>query len=194
MMNWVIPRLNEFYQLHPHIDLRFNLNYDRVDFVRDEISVAIRNNTIEPPRDVDVRSLIDEEIGPVCSPIYLSKNPIENASMLDVKTLISTKTRSLAWDEWTESANIPHLNVQPHQQYEHFYLLIQAAICGLGVAVVPRILVLTELALGRLVAPLGFVKGPRKLVLWVAPHLRLRPETRALVNWIDVEMRKTDAA
>jgi LysR family transcriptional regulator, glycine cleavage system transcriptional activator len=80
--------------------------------------------------------------------------------------------------------------LQPKKTYDHFYLLIQAAACGLGVAMVPKILVLDDLRSGKLVAPLGFVAGPFKIVLWIAPHLRARPETKALVDWLTKEFRK----
>jgi len=52
MMSWLIPRLVAFHEQHPDIELRFNMNYDRIDFVRDEISVAIRNSMIEHPKEV----------------------------------------------------------------------------------------------------------------------------------------------
>jgi hypothetical protein len=55
---------------------------------------------------------------------------------------------------------------------------------------VPKILVLDDLRSGKLVAPLGFVAGPFKIVLWIAPHLRARSETKALVNWLTQEFRK----
>ncbi|HEY4297992.1 MAG TPA: LysR substrate-binding domain-containing protein, partial [Paraburkholderia sp.] len=63
---------------------------------------------------------------------------------------------------------------------------------GLGVANVPRMLVRDELDSGALVAPFGFVPGPRKLVLWVAPHLEMRPQTIALVDWLGAELRDTE--
>jgi hypothetical protein len=50
--------------------------------------------------------------------------------------------------------------------------------------------VLDDLRSGKLVAPLGFVAGPFKIVLWIAPHLRARSETRALVEWLTQEFRK----
>ena len=54
-------------------------------------------------------------------------------------------------------------------------------------------LVLDDLRSGKLVAPLGFVPGPHKLVLWIAPHLRTRPDIKALVAWLMAEMRRPDA-
>jgi len=54
---------------------------------------------------------------------------------------------------------------------------------------VPKMLVESELASGRLVAPLGFLAGPHRLVLWIAPHLRSRADMRAVLSWLDREMQ-----
>jgi hypothetical protein len=56
--------------------------------------------------------------------------------------------------------------------------------------VTPRILVADRLDEGRLVAPLGFVEGPHSLVLWIAPHLRLRSDLRVLVGWLKSNMQE----
>jgi len=188
MMSWLIPRIGAFHELHPDIELRFNMNYDRIDFVRDEISVAIRNSMIEPPKEVIIKDMINEWIGPVCSPEYASKH-LQTVRDLDRCALLATKTRPDGWADWARiSAQSGEL--RPQRFYDHFYLLIQAAACGLGVAMVPKILVLDDLRSGKLVAPLGFVAGPFKIVLWIAPHLRAQSETKALVDWLTQEFRK----
>lgn len=192
MMYWLIPRISAFHALHPDIELRFNMNYDRIDFVRDEISVAIRNNMIEPPKDVVIRDMADEWIGPVCSPEYALAQGIAEPADLERCALLSTKTRPAGWTDWLKAAG-KQLNLRASNSYEHFYLLIQAAACGLGVAMVPKMLVLEDLRSGKLVAPFGFVTGPYKLVLWIAPHLRARPDTKALVGWLTEELRKPGA-
>ncbi len=188
MMYWLIPRIGAFHETHPEIELRFNMNYDRIDFVRDEISVAIRNSMIEPPKEAIIKDMVDEWIGPVCSPEYSAKH-FTTAADLDRCVLMSTKTRPDGWTDWVK-ASTQSFELRPQKSYEHFYLLIQAAACGLGVAIVPKILVLDDLRSGKLVAPLGFVAGPFRLVLWVAPHLRARTETKALVAWLTNEFRK----
>ena len=188
MMSWLIPRLGVFHDQYPDIELRFNTNYDRIDFVRDEISVAIRNNMIEPPKEVIIKDMVDEWIGPVCSPEYAAKH-FTAFSELDRCILLGSKTRPGGWVDWVKmSDQSRELRVQ--KSYDHFYMLIQAAACGLGVAMVPKILVLDDLRSGKLVAPLGFVAGPFKIVLWVAPHLRARHETKALVDWLTKEFRR----
>jgi DNA-binding transcriptional LysR family regulator len=188
MMSWLIPRIGAFHELHPDIELRFNMNYDRIDFVRDEISVAIRGSMIEPPKEVIIKDMIDEWIGPVCSPEYAAKN-FKAPRDLDRCTLLATKTRPGGWADWTSAVGLSG-KLRPQRSYDHFYLLIQAAACGLGVAMVPKILVLDDLRSGKLVAPRGFVAGPFKIVLWIAPHLRARSETKALVEWLTREFRK----
>lgn len=191
MMSWLIPRIGGFHARYPDTELQFNMNYDRIDFVRDKISVAIRNNMIEPPKDVVIKDLIDEWIGPVCSPDYLAAKGVATPADLARCALLSTKTRPNGWRDWIAAAGLD-FSVKPQNSYDHFYLLIQAAACGLGFAMAPKMLVIDDLRSGKLVAPFGFIPGPHKLVLWVAPHLRLRADTRALVDWLIAEFRAPD--
>jgi DNA-binding transcriptional LysR family regulator len=189
MMYWLIPRIGGFHASWPDAELRFNMNYDQIDFVRDEISVAIRNSMIEPPKEVLIKELVTEWIGPVCSPEYFASTRLRTPADLDGCNWLAPKTRPDVWKEWVDASNVA-LPLRTPQSYEHFYLLIQAAICSLGIAVVPKILVLDDLRSGKLVAPFGFVPGPHRLMLWIAPHLRNRQDTRALVAWLIAEFKK----
>src|ERR1700760_365923 len=103
MMSWLIPRIGMFHELHPEIEVRFNMNYDRIDFVRDEISVAIRNSMIEPPKEVIIKDLIDEWIGPVCSPEYAARH-FRTPSDLQQCVLLATKTRLGGWADWAKAS------------------------------------------------------------------------------------------
>jgi hypothetical protein len=51
---------------------------------------------------------------------------------------------------------------------------------------------LDDLQSGKLVAPLGFVPSPRKLVLWIAPHLDGRADVETLAAWLGAEMRASE--
>lgn len=190
MMHWLIPRLGAFKAANPKVEIRLNVNYGMIDFIKDEISVAIRLDSIKPPKEVIVEPLIREEIGPVCSPGYLAQHKIAHGDDLRKVRLLASATRLDAWREWWAAADANASVLPPQETYEHFYLQNQAAACGLGVGLSPRILVADQLAEGRLVAPLGFVAGPHNLVLWVAPHLRLRPDLRAIVGWLRENMQE----
>lgn len=189
MMYWLIPRLEEFKRGNPDIDLRLNVNYGSVDFGRDEVSLAIRNSMIRPPQDVVTRRLIDEEIGPVCHPDTAARLDLKRPADLARGRILASATRPSAWLEWAAAAGERGLVLEPCETYEHFYLVIQAAACGLGIALAPRILVESEIRTGHLVAPFGFRPGPHHLTLWIAPHLRTRPDLRRVAAWLNGEMR-----
>ncbi|BBQ02267.1 LysR family transcriptional regulator (plasmid) [Burkholderia sp. SFA1] len=191
MMNWLIPRIAGFHRRHPQTELKFNMNYDQIDFVRDKISVAIRASTIEPPKDAITRKLIDEWIGPVCSPEYAQSIRLAAPADLSRAKLLSTRTRPEAWDDWYRATNLEPVAGASADVYDHFYLLIQAAVCGLGVALVPQMLVMNDLVSGKLVAPFGFAPGPRELVLWVAPHLRAHADVAQLERWLIEQMSES---
>ncbi|AQH04131.1 LysR family transcriptional regulator (plasmid) [Burkholderia sp. KK1] len=191
MMNWLIPRIAGFHRRHPQTELKFNMNYDQIDFVRDKISVAIRASTIEPPKDAITRKLIDEWIGPVCSPEYAQSIRLAAPADLSRAKLLSTRTRPEAWDDWYRATNLEPVSGASADVYDHFYLLIQAAVCGLGVALVPQMLVMNDLVSGKLVAPFGFAPGPRELVLWVAPHLRAHADVAQLERWLIEQMSES---
>lgn len=192
LTHWLIPRLSRFHQQHPGVELQFDVNHGPVDVVRENIGVAIRNTMISPPEDVVVRELAIEWIGPVCSPEYMRQTRIRSPADLVDARLLCTKTRPAAWQEWVDAAGVHDLPFTVRETFEHFYVLIQAAVCGLGIAPVPRMLVLDDLNPGKLVAPFGFAPGPHKLVLWLAPHLRARADAQALTAWLTEELRETE--
>ena len=106
--------------------------------------------------------------------------------------LMVSKTRPQAWLDWRRSCGQDIGELPIDETFDHFYLLIQAAKCGLGVANVPRMLVRDDLSSGALVAPLGFAAGPNRLVIWVAQHLSRRADTVKLVDWLTDELRASE--
>lgn len=192
MMYWLLPRLNRFKDANPEVELRFNMSHGPVDFARDNVSVAIRLSSIEAPKDVVRDDVAPEWVGPVCSPEYLRQHRIETVEDLARARLMVSRTRTSAWDDWTQCSGLPNMALRVDESFDHFYLLIQGARCGLGLANVPRMLVRDDLTSGTLVAPLGFVRGPNRLAIWIAPHLSRRADAIKLVDWLHDELRATE--
>lgn len=188
MMFWLLPRIARFQQQHADMPLQFNLNYRGIDPIRDNISVAIRNTLIPPPQDIIVRDITDEWVGPVCTPEYLRLHKLREPADLMRARLLATRSRPQSWQQWATAVGVADLALPVQEEFEHFYLLIQAAACGLGIANVPRMLVTDALESGRLVAPFGFVRGPYRLVLWLNPHVRGREDVQALADWMAGEL------
>ena len=190
MMYWLIPRLARFHDANPGVELRFNMSHGAVDFARDNISVAIRLSSIEAPKGVLRTDVVSEWIGPVCSPAYLGGLQLKTVADLERARLMVSRTRPDAWADWLRCRGKDECGaLRIDESFEHFYLLIQAAKCGLGIANVPRMLVRDDLNNGTLVAPLGFSPGSNKLGIWVAPHLSRRSDTVRLVDWLTDELR-----
>jgi LysR family glycine cleavage system transcriptional activator len=192
MMYWLLPRLNRFKEAHPDVELRFNMSHGPLDFARDNVSVAIRLSSIESPKDVVRTDVAHEWIGPVCSPEYLRRQRIESVGDLPRAKLMVSRTRPSAWDDWARCSGQTGMELRVDEFFDHFYLLIQGARCGLGLANVPRMLVRDDLTSGTLVAPLAFVRGPNRLSIWIAPHLSRRPDVVKLVDWLHDELRGTE--
>lgn len=192
MMYWLIPRIARFHQAHPAVDLRFNMSSGPVDFAHENINIAIRLSTRKVPKDALKRDVVDEWIGPVCSAEYMQSARIQTIEDLGRARLLATKTRSLAWAEWLRASGHANTGLQVADSFEHFYLMIQAAKCGLGVANVPKMLVRDDLSAGTLVAPFGFVAGPNKVSLWIAPYRGSRAEAVALEDWLVDELQKSE--
>ena len=192
MMYWLLPRLNRFKDVHPEVELRFNMSHGPVDFVRDNVSVAIRLSSIEPPKDAVRTDVAPEWVGPVCSPEYLRRKRIESVDDLARARLMVSRTRPSAWEDWARCSGQGDIELRVDEVFDHFYLLIQGARCGLGLANVPRMLVRDDLTSGTLVAPLDFVRGPNRLSIWIAPHLSRRQDVVKLVDWLNDELRATE--
>ncbi len=188
MTKWLIPRLGDFKRAHPDFELRLNISHDEVDFVQDQISLAIRSSMKRAPQGVVIEPLLHEQIGPVCHRDYQVQNEIWSISSLASARILDTATRPNAWKEWADLVNCNDIQLMPHERYEHFYLVIEAAVSQLGVALVPRYLVEREIESGQLVAPLGFIDSSYSLNLWIAPHERLRDDVRKLAAWIRKQM------
>lgn len=74
------------------------------------------------------------------------------------------------------------------QRFDHFYLALQAASDGLGVALGPLPIIADDIASGRLVAPIRGPALPSRAYCWMVPEeLADDPVVRAFCNWLEVE-------
>ncbi|MFM9428093.1 LysR family glycine cleavage system transcriptional activator [Variovorax sp. GrIS 2.14] len=192
MMYWLIPRLAQFQKTNHGIELRFNMSSGSEAFTRDNSSVALRLSSIDPPKQVISNEVVAEWIGPVCSAQYLRSLQMESAADLTRARLMVSRTRPHAWTDWRRCGTQDIGDLHVDETFDHFFLLIQAARCGLGFINVPRMLVREDLNSGALVAPFGFLAGPNKLSIWVASHLSRRPDTVKLVDWLTDELRAAE--
>ena len=116
MMHWLIPRLGGFKHDNPGVEIRLNVNYGEVDFVRDEISLAIRSSMFKPPQDV-VFGRCCARISPICHPDYAARLGLHAPEDLARARILGTATRPAAWGEWLSAIDRPDLTMASHEHY-----------------------------------------------------------------------------
>ena len=87
--------------------------------------------------------------------------PIEKPEDIARYRLIDHSTRPHSWEHWFRSvgAEMPQIHWGP--RLEHFFMIIEAARAGLGMALLPTFLMEEELRTGTLIAPFKTrVSGP----------------------------------
>ena len=151
-MKWLIPRLGDFYQRHPDVPLHLFASGGPVAFQRDAVDVALRRNDFAWDGGLHVEKVGDEWIAPVCAPALLLQGKLD----LSAQRLLHTASRPSAWAHWRAAGKHDGGGQGDSQTYEHFYLSLQAACAGLGVAIGSVFMAREDLDSGRLVAPFGF--------------------------------------
>jgi LysR family glycine cleavage system transcriptional activator len=169
-MRWLIPRLANFAETNPDIEVHMITSIAPVNFNRDDVDVAIRVGT--PPSTVEVqhRARIDlkmvEEwkniradlvlpdiLVPVCSPALVQRTPVNSARDLFALKLLHNATREHAWPDWFAAQDVPYTPGPADQSHGHFFMCLQSAIEGRGVALVPSALVHDDIVAGVLTIP-----------------------------------------
>ena len=147
-MRWLIPRLPRFHAAHPDLHLHLVAAGGPVDFARNGIDLALRRDDFHWPGSVHSRKVCDEWIGPVCR---------DAGTALEGQRLLHSSTRPSAWPDWLRLSGQP-LRRSQRSDYQHFYLSLQAASAGLGLASASALMVRDELDSGQLHAPFGFLR------------------------------------
>lgn len=147
---WLVPRLGDFIARHPDIQLNLVSEVQPFDFTGSNIDVAVHFGGEVWPGAVCHR-LMGEVVVPVAAPSLLDRWP-QPRRPEDVHryTLLQHVTRPQAWQEWLHACGVDSVDGLVGPRFEQIHMVIQAAVAGLGVAVLPRFLIQEELASGRL--------------------------------------------
>ncbi|GAB7126860.1 transcriptional regulator GcvA [Silvimonas sp. JCM 19000] len=184
-MHWLMPRLKDFRARHPDVELRLMTSDRDIGRVETPFDVAIRRGPADWPGYVAKPFLQETEL-PLCSPRLLAQLPLARPADLAAHTLLYADTRPTAWQRWLTLAGMPDLKPAATQQFDHFYLTLQAAMEGLGVTLGPLPMMQAEIDAGRLVAPLPGPLATVRGYCWVVPRLLMdEPAIGAFCHWLE---------
>jgi LysR family glycine cleavage system transcriptional activator len=184
---WLLPRLTDFQEHHPGIDVRITTSTSLVDFQRDNVDAAIRYGR---GQWAGLRAdwLMADELFPVCSPSLLrGDKPLRCPEDLKSHMLLHTSNaNSDDWRLWLTAAGQPaDIARQPGITFDMIFMTIQAAIDGIGVAMGRTSYVQDDIAKGRLVVPFKIALPADAGFYLVAPEGRREaPKLAAFRDWM----------
>ncbi len=145
---WLLPRLADFNEHHPDIQVNIRATLSLTDFTRDGIDMAVR---FGPGKWAGLKSikLRDEELVPVCSPAFRGgRLPRVPGDLLKMPLLHDERQ---PWSIWFEAVGLDYRDAGQGPLYSDKTVLLPAALAGLGVALACASLVEADLASGRLI-------------------------------------------
>ncbi|MCL6245280.1 MULTISPECIES: LysR substrate-binding domain-containing protein [Acinetobacter] len=201
---WLLPKLNKLNAQHPEITVHLETSTKPFLFNENVFDAAIFAGTqqqIEHWPGIQAHYLMDEEVVPVCSPKLIENNS-PHAEMTDDHSfnlsdeellrlpLLQQTTRPSIWQEWFQAHQIQHPKPFDGQRHELFSMLSVAASHGMGMALIPQMLIEAELRKKELViASNKKLHGSRKYYL-VHSSQDSSPQIQKFVDWVLQELHQ----
>lgn len=188
-MRWLIPRLGKFRQLYPEMEIHLFAAGGPVDLHHGHIDLALRRNDFSWTQNYHVVRVARELVAPVCAQDLLKLGKLP----LNQQCLLHTATRPNAWAQWQKLSG-QNTRGKSRTTYEHFYLSLQAACAGLGVAMASAYMVEDEIRNGLLIAPHAFMADGSDYVLLSATPFDEDKRRLAFLEWLQQEFEVTAQA
>jgi LysR family glycine cleavage system transcriptional activator len=181
---WLVPRLKEFQDAYPDIDLQVVTGNALVDFSRDGVDVAIRHGLGRYPGLCSDR-VVAVEVVPVAAPSLVAQlgAPTSPAELTRWPHVHDAERKG--WHLWFQTQQIDEIGPPRGPSFDDSSLLVKAVLAGQGAGLLPAAMVALELAEGRLVKLADVVLLDDFAYYLVCPESdRDRPKVAAFRTWI----------
>jgi LysR family glycine cleavage system transcriptional activator len=193
-MEWLVPNLDSFRELHPEIDLKLVASSEPVGLFRGQVDVGLWIGP-EPWPGIHFDVLFNADHFPVCSPSLLESGPpLREPPDLRHHTLLYSTQPIPNWPDWLNAAGAGDVDITRELRFENSSNAYRAARDGLGVALGQRLFVAEDIAAGRLVIPFPLSIRSRESYCLVCLETR-RTDRRieAFRNWIGARVAESEA-
>ncbi|MCX8281786.1 LysR family transcriptional regulator [Phyllobacterium sp. 0TCS1.6C] len=182
---WLMPRLPAFLKNHPEMALSVASRSQPFDFEEEPFDLAIHYGQPVWAHAV-CTYLCSESIVPVGSPALIKENPVETpVALASSAPLLHLSTRPKAWASWFEIQNAEVVSPYKGHRFEHFSMVIEAALAGLGYALLPRYLIEQELQSGTLRVLFDQpLQTENSYYLVVPDHKKENALVQSFIGWI----------
>jgi len=185
---WLIPRLPQLALAHPELVVHIDVRTRPFLFADSDFDAALYAGTAQQMRNwagTRAHLLLHEQLVAVCAPALLPSAGVYAPAELADLPLLQQSTRPQAWRQWFQSASIAAPLALAGPRYELFSMTVAAAVHGMGVALVPGLLIEQELAGGQLVQACGHTLAPERAYYLVTPeHGADKPALADFLTWL----------
>lgn len=180
---WLAPRLPDFLASHPGITINLSTRFSPFNFQLEGLDAAIHFGTATWP-GANLDELMGETIVPACSAEMRDALRITKPEDLKAAPLLHLASRPDLWTQWFRTMGVEG-EVSMGMVADQFAVVAQAAICGVGVALLPLMLIRQELERGELVVAVEkpMASSDKYFLAWPA-HRENHPPLRAFRTWI----------
>lgn len=185
---WLLPRLADLAARHPDIAVHIDARTRPFMFADTEYDAALYAGTAEQvTKWPGTRAvlLMHEDVVPVASPRLLVTRKRWRPQDIAQLPLLQQSTRPDAWRQWFDAMGVSSELALHGPRYELFSMLAMAASHGLGVALLPRMLVESELARAELrVVCDQPLRGKRAYYLVTPETAQEKPALEQFRHWL----------
>lgn len=186
-VRWLMPRLPALQRQYPNLNVHIlGGDTDDIQSVQ-KADLIIRYGTGNWPGMVAESMSVGSLMGVVCSPELKRSRTLATPTDLLAGPLLTHKatTDGGFWGEFFKHFALPVPDMRVAPRYHQLLLLAEAAMAGMGFALVPLFLFLPELERGRLVLAIPHTfESPRDYYVTHAPELQRDQRVHVFKRWL----------
>jgi LysR family transcriptional regulator of beta-lactamase len=180
-VGWLLPRLPDFHEKHPFVDLRLSTNNNRVDIAAEGLDFAIRFGS-GAWHDTDVVRLFEAPLTALCMP-GLAEAIREPRDLFSHAMLRSYRTDE--WTSWFRAAGIEEtLPATKGIMFDSSLAMMEAMQQGAGVALAPPLMFARQLSAGLISQPFEIYTSKGSYWLTRLKSKTETPAMRVFREWI----------
>lgn len=146
---WLIPRLPLFLAQRPDVTFDIASRLHQIDFDTEPFDAGIQRVPVQNASP-DITPLVDETLLVVAASSLAPAGRMLDDGEIATLPLLQQASRPSLWMDWFQDGGLDPRTILRGARFEHFGMVINAAVAGLGVALVPELLVQEHLQNGTL--------------------------------------------
>ncbi len=191
---WLIRRLPEFQLAHPEVRLQFVPYHRDWSHAFEGVDVSIRGGDGSAPKGFECDYLLGKPIVPVRKPVR-GVAPLQAPIEVLTQPLLYHTSQPDAWNIWAEAMGCGGHGLKLSYGFDQVTQLLEAALAGLGTAIVQRCFLDGHLEAGRLeIAWPQAVTNRRGYYLFYPSDRRFRHSLRVFRAWLCKQAEASEPA